>query len=196
MTVGAALTAAKKAIISAAIKAGQIFLGMSVMEVAKVAVLIGVSVATIIAILKFLKDKKKMMSDEKNKTPYDKMRESNDYADLRKQKDLHPSVKKSVKKAFKKELKPRYKKKYKKCKKVRRAESFHDMSFEEFARVYENINLARMNKDKTFEMIDEIRRGYERTKAFDDYRDAHPTGHELVDWIKSPACFGGLYNPE
>lgn len=192
MTLGAALTAAKEAIVAAAVKAGQIFLGMSLAEVAKVAVLIGVSVATVLAILKFLKDKKKMMTDEKNKTGYENVRDDNDIADVRKQNKMNPTVKKVIKKAFKNELKPRYKKKHKKNKKVRRAESIRNMSFEQFANMYE----SRMNKDKTYKIIDDIINAYEYTKAFDDYRDANPTGHELVDWIKSPACFGGLYNPE
>ena len=195
MTIGAFLTAAKEVVCIAAAKAVEGFLALSLTEVAKVGILVGAAAVTVYGVYKFFKNKKKVMNDENQKNPYEKVRDV-DYADVRNQKQLHPTVKKAVKKAFKKELKPRYNSKYKISKKARKAlkksKNHFGMSFAQFL----NSREAELHKEETFQTVQDILNAHLRQKQIDDYRDAHPTGHELVDWIHSPACFGGLYNPE
>ena len=74
----------------------------------RLGILIGVSIATIIAIYKFIKMKKHVYTDESNKSVVDETLEVN-YTDVRKQEKLHPMMKK-VRKNLNKELKPRLKK--------------------------------------------------------------------------------------
>lgn len=85
----------------------------------RLGILIGVSIATIIAIYKFIKMKKHVYTDESKKDVVDDTLDIN-YTDVRKQENLHPLMKK-VRKNLNKELKPRVKKTSGMTKKQRKA---------------------------------------------------------------------------
>ena len=101
LKLGEALGKSAKAVIKAIANA-------NFLTICKFALLIGVSVAVVMLVWKFFKDKKKMYTDENNKSVVDKALEVN-YNDQRNQSKLNPLMKK-VKKNLKKDIKPRYKK--------------------------------------------------------------------------------------
>ena len=95
-----------------AIKVVDAIAGASLASLVKFGIIAGISVATVVLIFKFIKAKKKVYTDESNKTIVDRALQKN-YADVRNQEELHPLMHK-VKKNLKKDLKPRLKNKIKK----------------------------------------------------------------------------------
>ena len=82
----------------------------------KVGVVVGTGIATIVAIVRYIKQRKKVYANTQSKNVVDEALDLN-YADVRKQDKLHPLMKK-VRKNLTKDLKPRMKKSSSKKKKA------------------------------------------------------------------------------
>ena len=97
-----------KAIGKGAKKIGNAILNANLISLVKFGVVLGVSAATVALIFKFLRDKRKAYHNEENKSMVDRALELN-YADARKQSELHPLMK-AVRKNLKKGTSNRSKK--------------------------------------------------------------------------------------
>jgi len=159
-------------------KVAQAVMNAKLSGLIRLGILIGVSIATIIAIYKFIKMKKHVYTDESSKTVVDRALEIN-YTDARNQKELDPLMKK-VRKNLNKEMKPRFKKDSGLSKKQRKERAKYqnyikNLDIPEFYSVYEDENYDVMEDFNIFrrEMKDvEAKRKHERKNPcdFNDYR--------------------------
>jgi hypothetical protein len=147
-------------------KVGEAVMKADMIGLIKLGVVVGVSVAVLILIFKFLRDKKKSYHDESGKTPVDKSLELN-FHDARNRDKLHPLMKK-VKKNLTKDLKPR---------KTGKGKSRKGYRKDVIRRYSENLKAKEAREDE-----ERLRRETERVNAdlfdfiehADEYMDTHP----------------------
>ena len=110
-------------------------------------IVIGVSIATVIAIFRYLKMKKDIFNDKSKKSVVDEALELN-YSDVRSQSELHPLMKK-VRKNLTKELKPR--KKHHSSKKVQKERN-------KYQNFIKNLDIPdyRSSKNDEYDVLDEL----------------------------------------
>lgn len=154
-----------------ATKIFEAIMNADLISLAKLGILVGVSIATVILIFKYLKMKKKIYTDDSKKTTVDRALEVN-YADVRNQKKLHPLMKK-VNKNLKKDLKPRVKKNSSKKKKYRDHDrDRYTVSLNEIMPSSEDYDLFKDLELFRQEMADKQKRRQEnRRKGFIPYDD-------------------------
>lgn len=117
------------------IKVGTKIANAKVETIVKLSVSLGLSVAVVLFILKFLKDKKASYTDENEKTLVDEALEIN-YNDIRKQKKLHPLMNKVVDE-LESELKPRTKSMTKKARTAK----------EELSKIQKDVNKRKLKRE-------------------------------------------------
>lgn len=117
------------------IKVGTKIANAKVETIVKLSVSLGLSVAVVLFILKFLKDKKASYTDENEKTLVDEALEIN-YNDIRKQKKLHPLMNKVVDE-LESELKPRTKSMTKKARAAK----------EELSKIQKDVNKRKLKRE-------------------------------------------------
>lgn len=111
MTLKEFAMAMKTAVVTGGKKIVKALLNANIVNICKVGILIGSAALTVIAVLRYMKQKRRVYSNEEGKSTTDRALQLN-YSDLRNLNELHPMMH-DVKKRLTKDLKPRNGKKYK-----------------------------------------------------------------------------------